>query len=144
MRTFAFYSLVALAVALPSTADAKMKQKADTPDDKLSCKQLTGRIQVKIMELRGFGERKQASGLSRGIQSGLSATLGNLANGVDPQGDYDADIKRLHDYNQRLAAKNCKSYDLDAELKKSEIDDVPAPTILPPKKAKTPAAAPTN
>jgi len=41
-----------------------------------------------------------------------------------------------------LVDKGCKSYDLDAELAKKEIDDVPAATVLPPKKAK--AAAKTS
>lgn len=143
MRSFALPLLLCLAVAMPSAADAKKKHKTDTPDDRLSCKQITGRMQVHIMELRGYSGRQQASALSRGIQSGLAATLGNLSHGVDPQGDYAAEIKELHDYNQRLVEKGCKSYDLDAELNKNEIDDVPAPTIPPPKKKKTPAASPS-
>jgi hypothetical protein len=137
MRSFALSLLICLAVVLPSTtADAK-KTKPETPENKLSCKQLTGRIQVKIMELRGYSDSKQASALSRGIQSGLVATFGNADHGVDPQGDYAADIKKLHEDNARLVAQNCKSYDIDAELKKGEIDDVPAPTILPPNKKKS-------
>jgi hypothetical protein len=137
MRSAALSILVCLAVAVPSSADAK-KKKTDTPDDKLSCKQISGRMQIKIMELRGYSQDKQASGLSRGIQTGLAATFGNQAHGIDPQGDYEADIKQLHDYNQRLVEKNCKSYDLDVELKKSDIDGVPAPTVAPPKKSKAP------
>lgn len=136
MRSFALIILICLAVTVASSADAKKKHKPDTPDDKLSCKQITGRMQVKIMELRGFSGRQQSSALSRGIQSGLAATFGNLSHGVDPQGDYAAEIKQLHVYNQRLVEKGCKSYDLDAELKKNEIDDVPSPTIPPAKKKK--------
>lgn len=145
MRPYTLTILVCLALALPSAAMAK-KKKLDKPDDKLTCKQITGRMQVKIMELRDFNSEKQASGLSRGIQSGLSATFGNLSHGTDPQGDYAAAIQKLHDYNQRLVAKNCKSYDLNTELAKKNSDDVPTPTIPPAKKAKTktPAATPTN
>ena len=135
MRSFALSLLICLTVALPSSADAK-KKKPDPAVDKLSCKQLTGRIQVKIVELRGFGDRTQASALSRGIQSGMAATFGNVDHGADPQGEYAADIDKLHVYNQRLVELGCKSYDIDAELKKRDIDDVPAPTILPPKKSK--------
>jgi len=140
MRSFVLFLLIVLALASSSAADAKKKPKADTPEDKLSCKQITGRMQVQIMELRGFSSRQQSSALSRGIQSGFAATFGNLSHGVDPQGDYAAEIKKLHVFNQRLVEKGCKSYDLDAELNKKEIDDIPAPTILPPKKKK-PAAA---
>ncbi len=138
---FAPSVLVCLAVVMPSAADAK-KQKAGYPRDKLSCKQIAGRMQVRIMQARGFADRKQSSALSRGMQSGLSATFGNLAHGVDPQGEHAASIKQLHEDNQRLVEKGCKSYDLDAELPKEHIDDVPTPTVLPPKKKKAPTPPP--
>lgn len=141
MRSFALPLLICLAIGMPSIAEAKKKHEQDTSDDKLSCKQLTGRMQVHIMELRGFSGRQQASALSRGIQAGFSATLGNTAHGIDPQGEHDDAIKQLYAYNQRLVEKGCKSYDLDAELKKNEIDDVPAPTIPAPKKKKPPDGA---
>lgn len=135
MRSLFLFTLACCAFALPSAADAKTK-KPDTPEDKLSCKQISGRMQVKIMQQREFSQEKQASALSRGIQSGFAATFGNLSHGVDPQGEHAADLQKLREYNQRLVDKGCKSYDLDAELAKKEIDDVPTPTILPPKKAK--------
>ncbi len=140
MRTLILLSSICLAVILPSVADAKKQKKEDTPIDKLSCKQISGRMQVTIMELRGFKDRNQASALSRGIQTGMAATFGNLSHGADPQGEYASKIAELRQHNQRLVDKNCKSYDLDAELSKNEIDDVPAPTIAPPKKPKAPAA----
>ena len=140
MRSFALSLFVCLAVALPSAADAAKKKKPEVPEDKLSCKQLSGRMQVRIMQIRGFADRPQSSVLARGIQTGLSATLGNLSHGEDPQGEYGADLKTLHEENQRLVDKGCKSYDLDAELAKKDIDDVPTPTVLPPKKNKGPAA----
>jgi hypothetical protein len=139
MRFLILLSTLCLAVVQPTAADAK-KKKEDTPIDKLSCKQLTGRIQVAIMEVRGFKDRNQASALSRGIQTGMAATFGNLSHGADPTGENDAKIAELRRYNQRLVDKNCKSYDLDAELQKSDVDDVPAPTVVPPKKSKTPTA----
>ncbi|RUP00674.1 hypothetical protein [Hyphomicrobium sp.] len=141
MRPSLLHVLVCLALAMPSAALAK-KKKEDAPADKLSCKQLSGRIQVSVMELRGFKDRNQASALSRGIQTGFAATFGNLSHGVNPQGDYDAKVAELRTYNQRLVEKGCKSYDLDAELRKNEIDDVPSPTIPAPKKPKAASAAP--
>lgn len=140
MRPTLLPALLCFAVVLPAAAYAK-KEKAPTADDKLSCKQIAGRMQVRIMQIRGFADRKQSSGLARGIQSGLSATLGNLAHGEDPQGEYAADVKQLQVYNQRLVAMGCKSYDLDLELSRKELDDVPTPTIPAPKKAKPTAAA---
>jgi hypothetical protein len=139
MRSTALSILLCLAITLPSAAYAK-KQKPPTPDDKLNCKQIAGRMQVRIMQIRGFADRKQASGLSRGIQSGFSATFGNLSHGENPQGEYSADVKELHDYNQRLVALGCKSYDLDSELARKEVDDVPTPTVPAPKKDKAATA----
>jgi hypothetical protein len=144
MRFFALSIFVCLAVALPSVANAK-KKKPDVPEDKLTCKQISGRMQIHIMQLRGFGDRQQSSALSRGIQTGFAATFGNLSHGADPQGEFSADITTLREENQRLVAKGCKSYDLDAELAKKDVDDVPAATVLPPKKNKPHAApAPTQ
>ena len=52
-----------------------------------------------------------------------------------------ADLQRLQEYNQRLAASGCKSYDLDYELKQTDPTASPTPRIAPPKKAKAPADA---
>jgi hypothetical protein len=128
------FVLIALGAALPSAALAK--KQAPVPDDKLNCKQITGRMQVRIMEIRGHGERQQASSFSRGLQSGFVATFGNLAHGVDPEGTYAADLKMLSDYNQRLVAMGCKSYDLDFELNQKDMNETPMPTVPPPKKDK--------
>jgi len=140
MRSTALFILLCLATALPSAAHAK-KPKPETPDDKLNCKQISGRMQVRILQLRGFDDRKQASSLSRGIQAGMAATFGNLSHGVDPQGQHDADIQSLQAYNQRLVALGCKSYDLQKELNETDPHETPAPTVPAPKKKKTPAAA---
>ena len=139
MRSTALFTLLCLAAALPSAAHAK-KPKPDTPDDKLNCKQISGRMQVRILQLRGFDERKQASGLSRGIQAGMAATFGNQAHGIDPRGEHAADIQSLQAYNQRLVAMGCKSYDLQKELSETDPLQTPAPTVPAPKKKKVPAA----
>ncbi|WP_045836726.1 hypothetical protein [Hyphomicrobium sp. 99] len=141
MRSTALITLLCLATALPSAAYAK-KSKPDTPDDKLNCKQISGRMQVRILQLRGFDDRKQASSLSRGIQAGMAATFGNLSHGVDPQGEHAAEIQSLQAYNQRLVALGCKSYDLEKELNEKDPHETPAPTIPAPKKKKVPAAPP--
>lgn len=143
MRRVTVFLLMALGAALPSAAFAK--KQAPVADDKLNCKQITGRMQVRIMEIRGHEEKQQSTGLSRGIQSGFVATFGNLAHGVDPEGTYAAGLKMLSDYNQRLAAMGCKSYDLNFELNQKDKNETPTPTVPPPKKDKAQVApAPKN
>ena len=66
----------------------------------------------------------------------FSSTVGTTATGADPEGAHAADMKRLKDYNQRLAAMGCKSYDLDYELKQTDPLVSPSPRVLPPKKVK--------
>lgn len=140
VRSTALFILLCLATALPSAAYAK-KPKPETPDDKLNCKQISGRMQVRILQLRGFDDRKQVSSFSRGIQAGMAATFGNQSHGVDPQGQQAADIQALQASNQRLVAMGCKSYDLQKELNETDPHETPAPTVPAPKKKKTPAAA---
>jgi hypothetical protein len=104
-------------------------------DQKLTCKQLSGRVQVLILQLRGYSGRKQSSGFSRGLQSAFSATVGTTATGADPEGDHASDMKRVRDYNQRLVDKGCKSYDLDYELKQTDPHESPAARV-PARKGK--------
>jgi hypothetical protein len=137
-------SIIARAYAKSSRHDTGhgAGYQAPADDKKLNCKQLSGRVQVLILQLRGYGDRKQASGLARGLQSAFSATVGTTATGADPAGEHAADLKRLQDYNQRLVASGCNSYDLDYELKQTDPLVSPSARIPPPKKTKVPSAAP--
>jgi hypothetical protein len=103
-------------------------------EQKMTCKQLSGRVQVLILQLRGSGNRPESSGLSRGLHSAFAATIGTTATGDDPEGDKAADMKKLRDYNQRLVNTKCKSYDLDYELKQTDPHETPSARISPPKK----------
>jgi hypothetical protein len=133
--------ILAFATALPSAAIAK--KKTAVSDDKLTCKQIVGRMQVQIMTIRDHGTRAQSSALSRGIQSGFAMTFGNLDHGVDPEGEYATEVKQLNDYNQRLVAMGCNSYDLQFELNQKDMNETPSPTVPPPKKDKAQAASST-
>ena len=62
-------------------------------EQKLSCKQLSGRIQVRIMQIRDYGEHGGSSQLARGLQSAFSKTVGTSAKGVDPDGTHSQDLK---------------------------------------------------
>lgn len=140
-------ALVAMVGSSPiiSVAYAKSSQQDTThgagyqppiDDKKMNCKQLSSRVQLLILQLRGYGDRKQASGLSRGLQSAFAATVGTTATGSDPEGQHSADLKKLQEYNQRLIASGCNSYDLDYELKQTDPLASPTARIPPPKKGK--------
>lgn len=124
---------------VPAAFAAKSKggtgRQAPLDDSKMTCKQISGKIQLLILQLRGYDSRKQASGLSRGMQSAAS-TVGATATGSDPAGRHASDLDRVRTYNQRLASMGCKSYNLDTELKVTDPHQSPAATVPPPKKAK--------
>lgn len=97
------------------------------------CKQLTGRMQIRILELRSANPALATSGLSRTLQGASTAVFGGTKAGLDPTGEHARDLAMLEAYNRELAAKDCRSYDLDAALTGS--DTLPAPGVAPRAKA---------
>lgn len=84
----------------------------------MDCRTLTGRMAVRIMQLRDYENRHQASLVSRAIQSTTSPVFfGGSSAGLDPDGRYRRDRAQLVAYNGLLAEKQCANFDLDAELK---------------------------
>ncbi|HVZ04504.1 hypothetical protein [Hyphomicrobium sp.] len=158
MRLTTTLSLIAVALplslaagigdtSLVSVAYAKSARSAKTSthgsgwqprldDKKMNCKQLSGRVQVLILQLRGSSGQKKASGFSLGLHSAFASTVGTTATGSDPDSDNAADMRKLKDYNQRLIAMNCRSYDLNYELKQTDPNEMPAARVLPPKKSR--------
>ncbi len=94
---------------------------------KLDCKRLTGRMQVRILQIRDAGERDNGNAVARGLQSTLTPVLGGTTYGVDRQADFVRDKAVLEAMNQQLATKNCATYDLDAELRPRPLRDTPTP-----------------
>lgn len=99
---------------LPSPSTGGYQMTAD--DLSLDCKKLTGRMAIRIVQIRDFQNRNQASGLARGIQTAWKPANGGRGEGADPDGRYAKDRAKLEAYNQRLAEKNCPNFDLTAEL----------------------------
>lgn len=97
-------------------------------DDELKydCRKLTGLMQIRILQVRGYDANKNASAAARGIQSMATPIWGGTKEGVDPEGQHRKDLAMLEAYNQRLAAKKCKTFDLDAELN-AKGDTTPTP-----------------
>lgn len=109
-----------------------------TEDDKaLDCKQLTGRMQVRILQVRDYSEREKTSLVSRGMQTAASTVFGGATHGASPDGDQARAVAQLEAYNQLLAAKNCRTFDLASELQPKPITATPTPKPKP----EAPAAA---
>ena len=91
----------------------------------LDCKQITGRMEVRILEIRDYNERQRASGFSNFVQTAVTSTLGG------PQGPvpYAQEVARLKAYNELLKAKDCQSFDLDAELQPKAVSETPSATV---------------
>jgi|SRR5689334_14141388 len=87
-------------------------------DKDRDCKRTLGSMQIIITRLKDPAFRNEPSLVSSTIQSGSAAVMGGSARGSDRQAEYDRERARLEAYNRLLAAKNCKTIDIDAELAK--------------------------
>jgi hypothetical protein len=88
-----------------------------TPADlQLDCKKLTGRMAVRIVQIRDYRSRGQATLVARTIQSSTTTVLGGSLEGTDPDGRYARDRAQLEAYNRRLAEKDCPNFDLETAL----------------------------
>ena len=86
-------------------------------EKKLDCKQLTGSVTVKILQMRDAGSRKEASTAAAVAQQVARPVMGGTTYGVSTQSDLASDRARLAALNGQLAAKGCRTFDLEAELK---------------------------
>ncbi len=98
---------------------------------KFDCKKLTGLMQIRILQVRGYDSNKKASLAARGIQTLTTPIFGGTKEGVDPDGQYRKDLAMLQAYNRQLGVKQCKTFDLDAELASTATDVTPAPRDKP-------------
>lgn len=97
----------------------------------LSCKQLTGRMQLRILQARDTMARNDSSALGRGLQSVTVPVFGGTSHGTDPAADFARDRAMLEAYNQQLTAKKCPAYDLEAEMRPRPVRDTPTPVPNP-------------
>ncbi|HPG89328.1 MAG TPA: hypothetical protein PLD46_06715 [Hyphomicrobium sp.] len=97
----------------------------------LECKQLTGRMQIRILELRDYNERNRTTLVSRALQTGSTAVFGGPKAGLDPDGTYARDRAALEAYNHQLEAKGCKTYDLESQLQPQDVRVTPSASIKP-------------
>ena len=83
----------------------------------LDCKKLTGSISIKITQMRDASTRPKPSTIAASAQAAVRPIVGGTSYGQDLAADLRADRARLETLNRQLAAKNCATFDLDAELK---------------------------
>lgn len=81
---------------------------------KMNCKQLTGTMKVRIMQMSAA--MSDGTVVARGMQAGAVKIWGGPTYGTDPAGDDARNRALLEAYNQQLAAKKCKTLDLQAEM----------------------------
>ena len=82
----------------------------------VDCKRLTGRMKIRIIQIRDYNARANTSALSRNMQLAHSQVWGTTV-GINPDAEYTRDRAMLDAYNAQLATKGCKTLDLAAELK---------------------------
>jgi hypothetical protein len=92
-----------------------------------SCKKLTGTMQVRLLQVRRYDASKNPSLVARSLQSVTTPIFGGTTVGIDPAGQHQRDLAMLEAYNRQLAAKKCKTFDLAAELQKTDPAETPEP-----------------
>jgi hypothetical protein len=93
----------------------------------LDCRKLTGRMQVRILQIRDYSERQGSTGFSHVVQTATTSVLGGTKEGTDPDGRIARDRAVLEAYNNQLAAKGCPTFNLVAELKPRGVMETPSP-----------------
>jgi hypothetical protein len=83
---------------------------------KYDCKKLTGTMQIRILQVKGYDSNKQASLAARGMQAFATPIWGGTKEGLDPEAQHRKDLAMLEAYNARLAEKHCKTFNLATEL----------------------------
>lgn len=122
-----------LTPAMASTAAAAKGGYVLSADElDYDCKQLTGRMQVRILEIRDYNERTRSTAASRLLQSAVTGIIGGTDAGKDPKGAYVKDRAMLQAYNGQLAAKGCKSFKLDDDVRPKDVKITPVPSVAAP------------
>lgn len=117
-------------VAVPGSAGGS---RASTPAYALSadeleysCKQLAGRMQVRILEIRDYNERRHASGLAQVMRAASDDVKGRADQADGSPSAYRRDLAMLEAYNAQLKAKDCSTYDLAEEIRPKDFRETPA------------------
>jgi hypothetical protein len=80
------------------------------------CGHLRGSIMVSISRMRARGREVATSPFAVGANGAASTVFGGSDRGLDRDLEYRRDRARVEAYNQHLAAQNCPTVDIAAEL----------------------------
>lgn len=112
-------------VAAPTASGATYEL---TDEEKgLDCKKLTGRMQVRILQVRDYGGRPATSAASRNMKAVTTTVFGGSQKGADPEREYQESVAMLQAYNRQLEAKKCKTFNLAEELRPKPVNSTPTP-----------------
>ena len=82
----------------------------------MDCKRLTGSMQITLARLKNTYGRQQPSALSSTVAQSIAPVFGGSSLGSDRDAVYARERAKLEAYNDELAARNCKTLDIEAEL----------------------------
>ena len=115
---------------LPGAARAAEQSAVLTQAEKaLDCRRMAGRMQIRILELRGNGTNAAGSSIATGLQSAVVPLFGGPERGRAAGGEASRDIAKLRAMNSELMQRKCPHYDLEAELAKDKSAPGPRLTL---------------
>ena len=82
----------------------------------MDCKRITGSMSITIERLKHRNAEVPTSDVAVSANKVPSLYLRQSSKGLDRDAEYQRDRARLEAYNQHLAAKGCRTVDIDAEI----------------------------
>jgi hypothetical protein len=82
----------------------------------MDCKRMTGSMKITISRLRDSASRPGGSSLAESAHKTVPLIMQGSTAGADRQASLSRERAKLDAYNRQLAARNCKTLDVDAEL----------------------------
>ncbi len=124
----------------PNDATANAANVVTEVEPEFDCKKLTGRIQIRILEMRSFATSSQSSGLSRSMHAAGQSMFGGSSVGIDPNGEHARDYALLEQYNRQLVSQDCRSFDIQKSIASQDMP--PQPAVDAPSKSKAAGKTP--
>jgi hypothetical protein len=86
----------------------------------MDCRRMTGSMKITINRLRDAATRKGGSALAESAHSFVPLLTQGSTASADRQSTMARERAKLDAYNRHLAARNCKTLDIDAELARAQ------------------------